>query len=174
MFKLYEIGKRYPEAAGHEETLLFDITDDGIIIPIYMNRPDPFEINQFKSGNLIKMAYVAKNNVIIILMKFGDMEWMDAPYNPHLSKYLTKFPDKIENEEGFSSHLLLFDTATGELKTQRLFSLRAKMSNDLIRESKNLLNKPFDQKAYAADIQSAYRYSTDDLVKQARQVYKIQ
>ncbi|MGI6117848.1 MAG: hypothetical protein ACOYBC_05605 [Bilifractor sp.] len=170
----YKVGKTYVDAIGRNDELIFDITDSGIIIPVYFNRPNQNEIDQFKSGHGIKMAYVDRGNVLIILMKFGALHWMDAPYSPHLSKQLTRLPDKVENEEGFAAHLLLFDTANGELKTQRLFSLRSKMSNDLIRETKKLLNKPFDRNAYDADIQSAYRYRTSELVKQARQIYEIQ
>lgn len=173
-FKIFEVGKTYPEAIGHEEAPLFDITDAGIIIPIYINRPTDEEVAQFKSDVPIKMAYVSKENVLIILMKFGNFSWIDAPYTPHLSNQLTHLPDDIEFSQGFTCHLLLFDTATGELKTQRIFSLREKMSNDLIREVKKMLARPFNRTAYAADISSSYRYTTDELVRQTRMIYRIQ
>ena len=173
-FKIFEVGKTYPEAIGHEEAPLFDITDAGILIPIYINRPTAEEVTQFKSDVPIKMAYVARDNLLMILMKFGSMAWMDAPYTPHLSNQLTHLPDGIEFEQGFTTHLLLFDTDSGVLKEQRIFSLRQKMSNDLIREIKKILSRPFDKTGYLNDINFLYRYSTNELVKQARLIYRIQ
>lgn len=174
MFETYEVGKRYNEAIGHAEGILFDITDAGILIPVYMASPRPDEIAEMKADKPIKMAYLAKDDVIIILAKFGNMAWMDAPYTPHLSVNLTHIDDDIEPGTGIATHLLLFDSATGELKTQRLFSMREKFSNDLIREIKKIKSKPFNHQAYVDEIRSAYRFSDDDLAKQAKTIYRIQ
>lgn len=126
------------------------------------------------SNKPVRMSYLAKDNVIMMLMQFGSLEWMDAPYTPHLSKNLTHLPDKVLPGEGLATHLLLFDTATGELKHQRLFSLRGPLSNDLILAVKRLLAKPFDLAAYSNDIRDAYQYSTDQLVRQSRKIYQVQ
>lgn len=80
----------------------------------------------------IRMSYLAERDVIIMLMQFGVLDWMDAPYTPQLSRNLTHLPDKVLPGEGLAAHLLLFDTATGELKLQRFFSLRDQLSNGLI------------------------------------------
>lgn len=120
------------------------------------------------------MSFLAKENVLIMLMKFGAMDWMDAPYTPHLSRNLTHLPEKVLPGEGLAVHLLLFDTATGELKRQRLFSLRDQLSNDLIQETLRLLRNPFNMAAYNADIYKAYQYYTDQLVRQAKKIYQVQ
>lgn len=170
----YVIGEKYPNTIGHNDEIKFDLTDGGVIIPIYMRKPNANEISQLMEGAGIKMAYVARDNVIIMLFKFGDLNWMDAPYTPHLSKNLTHLPGTVSPSEGFSAHLMLFDTSNGELMTQRLFSLRSKLSNDLIHEIRKIVDKPFDLKAYSCDISAAYRYSTDELVKQAKVIYRVQ
>lgn len=174
MIKTYEVGKRYLEAAGHSEGVLFDITDGGIILPLYFYKPSDQEIAELGSKKPVRMGLLAKDNVVIMLMKFGALDWMDAPYTPHLSKNLTHLPEKVLPGEGLSVHLLLFDTATGELKLQRFFSLRDRLSNDLIQETLKLIKKPFNMTAYSTDISRAYQYSTDQLVKQSRKIYQVQ
>lgn len=170
----FEVGKSYREALGHEESVMFDVTDSGVIIPIYFRGPREDEIQQFKSGEIIRMAYVAKNNVLIIMMKFGNLDWMDAPYTPYFSKNLTHLPDEIPADEGLTAHLLIFDTESGVLKTQRIFSLRERMSTALINEINEIKKKPFSLDAYNADLRSAYRFTTSQLLRQAKMVYRIQ
>lgn len=36
----YEVGKRYGGALGHDEGVMFDITDGGILLPLYFCKPD--------------------------------------------------------------------------------------------------------------------------------------
>lgn len=174
MISSYVVGEKYPNIIGHQDEIKFDITDGGVIIPIYMYKPSADEISQMKDTASVKMAYVARNNVIIMLLKFGSLNWMDAPYTPWLSKDLTHLPETVGPDEGLSAHLLLFDSSNGELMTQRLFSLRSNLSNDLIQEVRRIKTKPFDMQAYGSDINAAYRYSTDELVKRARMVYRVQ
>lgn len=153
--------------------ILFDITDSGALLHIYFDRPEEAEITEMMSNKPVKMAFLSKENVIIMLVKLGNLNWMDAPYSPHLSKNMTHLPVP-EKGMGLGVHLLLFDTYTGELKTQRLFSMGEKLTGDLVKEIAKLRLKPFDAQAYSRDIQSAYRFSTDDLVKQARMIYRVQ
>lgn len=172
MFKVYEVGKRYPDVIGHDEGIIFDITDSGALLPVYFNNPRNDEVSEMKSDKPIQIGYLAKNNVIIMLMKFGRLDWMDAPYNPHLSIGLTHLPDLAEGM-GLSVNLLLFDTSSGELKTQRLFAMNDKLTNNLVKEIEKLMAKPFNQHGYEMDIQSAYRFTSNQLAKQARMVYRI-
>lgn len=172
--KVFEVGKIYPEAIGREEGLQFDLDDAGVLTPLYFDNPQEEEIAQLKSDQPIKMGLIARNHVMIILMKFGSLNWMDAPYNPHLSKNLTHLPTSISDDEGFLTQLSLFDTKTGELKWLRQFSLGPKFSRDLARETKALLDKPFSLAAYSADIAAAYNFSTKELVKQAPMIYRVQ
>ena len=44
MFETYEVGKRYNEAIGHAECILFDMTDTGILMPVYMSNPRPDDL----------------------------------------------------------------------------------------------------------------------------------
>lgn len=170
----YEVGKRYGGALGHDEGVMFDITDGGILLPLYFYKPDKQEIAELDASKPVRMSFLTKENVLIMLMKFGAMDWMDAPYTPHLSRNLTHLPEKVLPGEGLAVHLLLFDTATGELKRQRLFSLRDQLSNDLIQETLRLLRNPFKMAAYNADIYKAYQYDTDQLVRQAKKIYQVQ
>ena len=168
------VAEHYKEAIGREDGLQFDLDDSGVIIPLYYHEPTEDEIAQMKSDQPVRMGLIARQNVLIILMKFGNLNWMDAPYSPHLSKNLTHLPDSIADDEGFLAQLALFNTADGELKWLRAFSLGPKFSRDLVRETRTLLNRPFSKAAYAADIPAAYNFTTRELVKQCPMIYRVQ
>lgn len=99
---------------------------------------------------------------------------MDAPYNPHLSVLLTHLPEQVEPDMGFLTNLLLFDTADGELKVQRVFSLRADLSKALIKEYKRISAKSYDENSYKERLMQLYRNSTDDLLSRTKRIYVIQ
>ena len=44
MFESYNVGKCYPNARGHSECILFDITGAGILMPVYMSNPRPDDL----------------------------------------------------------------------------------------------------------------------------------
>ena len=44
MFESYEVGKCYQNARGHSECIQFDMTDTGILMPVYMSNPRPDDL----------------------------------------------------------------------------------------------------------------------------------
>lgn len=172
--KTYEIGKCYDFAVNQPDSVKFDLTDGGVVVTIFMRNPTEREIKNINSEAPVKMSFLSEDQFLIMFFKFGDLKWMDAPYNPHLSVNLTHLPDHMESDMGFSTHLLLYDTSNGELKVQRLFSMRSDLSNALIKEYNQIIAKSYDKNRYEERLTQLYRYSTDDLLCRTKRIYVIQ
>ena len=79
---------------NYPEGVRFDIDDSGAILLVFFNNPTEYEIEQFKYNFEIRFTHLY--NVIMITTKIGNLNWMNAPYTPHLSKNLTtlQMPDR--------------------------------------------------------------------------------
>ena len=152
---------------------LFDYTDEGCSLIVLFQSPDEREISQFKSGNSFEIRFVELNGVIMLTVKIGNLEWMDAPYTPHLSKDLTKL--EIPNKgEGLALTVFLVDSDTGEVKHIRLLGLSEDFSKKFIGCTLENKMKPFNENEYNQKVQQIYRkYSTKDIVKLSKDRCKM-
>lgn len=102
----------------------------------------------------------------MILVRFGEEQWMDAPYSVHLSKNLTQLQDVLEGQ-GFALNVYLINAATGVLEGMRLVGLNTRFSKMLkedILKQKDLTYDGFDIK-----LNDIYKkYSTKALVSMAK------
>ena len=156
--KCYEVGVNYFEAIGHQEGVFFDITDSGIILRIYFCGVTAHEAGQFRSEKPFEMRLAGLRDIIFLLFKFGELNWMDAPYNVHLSLNLTK--------------LELPSDGLGLAMTVQL-SLSTEMSRKLIKMVGEQKRKPFNVKEYFNDINSIYAaYPAKKLARMADCYYK--
>lgn len=170
--KKYEVGKVYPEIVGHTEGCHFDIADDGATLAVYFNRPTAKEIENFKSDKKFEIRLIDFPDTMMFLVKFGSLNWMDAPYTPHLSKNLTNI--KTEQGKGLATTIMLFDTSTGKLEALRLVGFSEKFTNNIKNSVENLLKCPFDKGQYGMYLGTLFsRYSADDFVKMATPGFKI-
>lgn len=114
---LYKVGERV--CAPSADKTLFDLTDAGGILSLHFTKPTAKEKKAFKDG--ISFRFLTVDDIIVILVRIGRMQWMDAPYNKSLSLYLTQteFP---EEGYGLAIHAMLIDASTGILVAQKLFS----------------------------------------------------
>ena len=91
---------------------------------------------------------------------------MDCTYTPHLGE-IPNLPDATDGM-GYSLHICMFDTSTGELKVQRIVSLDTVTSQYIKKQIEGLKNKPFDKATYNAQLNAIYgTYSTKDLLDRA-------
>lgn len=172
MFKKYEVGNIYSEAKGHNEGCYLDISDEGANLIVYFNRPTKEEIENFKSEKRFEMRLIELSDIMIFLVKFGSLNWMDAPYTPHLSKNLSKL--NLEPGKGLSVTIMLFDTSNGRLESTRLISLSEKFTEKIKKNIDGLMKKNFDKQNYNYSINMVFsKYSTNDLVKISSQGFKI-
>lgn len=172
MYK-YEVGQCIENFKNHEEGVQFDISDDGATMLVFFETPTQNEIEQFKSGEKFEIRFIVLNDVIMITTKIGKLNWMDAPYTPHLSKNLTKY--QIPNEgEGLELTLYLVDTATGEIKHMRLLGLSERFTRKLFGSAMEIKMKEFDKTQYIMKLSDIFnRYDTKQIVKMSLDYCKI-
>lgn len=172
MYK-YEVGQCIENFKNHKEGVQFDISDDGATMLVFFETPTQNEIEQFKSGKKFEIRFIILNDVIMITTKIGNLNWMDAPYTPHLSKNLTKY--QIPNEgEGLGLTLYLVDTATGEIKHMRLLGLSERFTRKLFGSAMEIKMKEFDKTQYIIKLSDIFnRYDTKQIAKMSSDYCKI-
>lgn len=172
MYK-YEVGKVIENFKHHAEGTQFDLTDDGATMIVFFNRPTNNEIEQFKAGKNFEIRFVELKDVIMITTKIGNLNWMDAPYTPHLSKHLTKFQLPNENE-GLRLTLMLVDAVAGEIKHMRMLGLSERFTKRLFGTVMELKVKEFDKNTYIAALNSIFSsYDTGEIVKMSSDYCKL-
>ena len=122
------------------------------------------------SGEEMRLAEFSE--IMVFLVKFGSLNWMDAPYTPHLSRGLSEI--RTEEGKGLGVTIMLFDTASGKLESMRLVSLSEKFTERISNAVNELRRKSFNNLTYNNLLNMLFmRYSTDDLVKMSSQGFKI-
>lgn len=154
----------------YQEGLRFDITDSGATLIAYFNRPTVNEVEMFKRGKL-KFGYYTYKNVIMLLAKIGELDWMDAPYSVHLSKGLTDL-GTLNDTEGLAITIMLVDAHDGTIVNMRLVGANHRLSEGLFKAIEVQKQIPFD--GYDQNINYIFRtYSTKELVKRASMVENL-
>lgn len=169
----FQVGKDYPHAIGHSEGVVFDVTDSGILVQVFFYKPTVHEIEQFEVGNPFEMKLLQFRNIIFPLFKFGDLNWMDAPYSVHLSRQLTQIEVPTEGN-GLSMQIALYDTKTGKLCKNRLIGLSTEISKKLIEMIEEQKKRPFNAREYDKNLNNVYAaYPTKKLVHMATDSFRI-
>ena len=169
----YKIGQLIDNFKRHQEGLQFDIFDDGSTMIVFFQNPTEDEIEQFKSGKNFEIRFLELYGVIMITVKIGNLNWMDAPYRPHLSQNLTKFQLPNENQ-GLGLTLVLIDAITGEVKHIRLLGLSERFTKKLFGIVMEQKINDFDVAEYGKSINKIYSvYSTNQIVKLSKDYCKI-
>lgn len=139
----YEVGKRY-DAAIRGEGTHFDLADDGAFLAVYFSRPDEKEVAQFGAENPFEFRFVTLQGIMMCVFRIGSLNWMDAPYTPHLSQNLTKFT--LPNEgEGLSLTLSLFDCSNGGINETQIYVHEYHFYQKVFRRSHGFKDEAFFQ-----------------------------
>lgn len=170
---LYSVGQVVNDFIYHPECVKFDIDDGGATMLVFFDRPTQDEVEQFKTDKNFEIRFAELNDVIMITAKMGNLNWVDAPYNAHLSKNLTKFT--LPNEgQGLALTLILVDARSGEIKSIRLMGLSTNFTQKLFGAAMEQKMKSFDKDKYDEKIRSIYaKYDTDVIVKMSNSYCKI-
>lgn len=164
-FKEFCCGQPIEGMKGRPDGCIVDVTDSGVSVLVLMNRPTQKEICQFESGKDVKVKLLSMRGIIFFLLKMGDNKWIDAPYNVHLSKNLTNLQKPVDGE-GYAMHIMLIDTATGNLEKQKLYGMSHGTSNNLYKMVMEQSDMTFNERKYGENIMEIYRlYSTNKLLK---------
>jgi hypothetical protein len=159
----FKVGERISKFIGHPEAPVFDIDDSGATLMVFFNSPTENEIEQFNKN--FEIRFVELRNIIMMTFKIGNLNWMDAPYSPHLSPNLTKFTLPQENQ-GLALTVILIDCATGEIENIRLLGLSERFTKKLFGAVMGNKMKSFDRTEYDRNLNDIYiTYDTRQLVK---------
>lgn len=174
-FCKYEVGKRYPELKTGVDSVQFDINDSTSVLVFEYNKPSAQELKAFENSNSFEIRSVTLNGIAYILVKMGDLEWVDAPYTPHLSLDLTNLPNlNDEKSLGLGLMSVLIDSSTGEICKIRLIGLGNRFSKLLIKDVIELSQMPFNSILYNMSINDTYsRYTTRALVRLSSNYFKL-
>lgn len=169
----YEVGQVVDNFVCHQEGVLFDVSDEGASLIVFFRNPEKEETEQFKSGHRFEIRFVEIYGIIMMTFKIGNLNWMDAPYSPHLSKNLTKFTFPNENQ-GLGLTLVFVDAATGEIKSVRLIGLSTNFTKKFFGLLMEHKMKDFNIVEYNNSLNKIYSiYPTNKIVKLSDVYYKI-
>lgn len=174
-FEKYKKGQVIPEFKGVAEGARMAISDSGIDVCIFFAHPTAYEIEQFDvSKPFTVKETVIYDSIISFTFKIGNLNWIDAPFTPHLAKDLTRISE-IPDGMGFALRLYLIDSVSGTLCSDiRLISLGAKFSRKLIKDIEDVRSKPFDEIQYYENLDMMMRrYTTKDIVDISGNYFKI-
>lgn len=163
-YALLEVGKLYPGEIPIGEGGKFDIDDSGPVLLLHWNKISSKEMESVANGP-IKVALTVLEGFIFVLFKYGDLSWMDMPYNVHLSKNLTRL-ESPEPTQGYALNTILVDIVSKEVKALRFTGLPYKFSMALkkaLDEQKEMpVISPAEQSTIINRIYA--KYSTKDLL----------
>ncbi len=169
---IYEVGKPVTEFIGKNDGVYFKFDDSGAMVTVLMYKPNATEINAFKQGQQLRMAIFIRRKQMIMLFKFGDMPWMDAPFFPQIEPPFTM--SDIEDGMSIATQVMLVDTADGVVKSLRIVSPPTKFARDLVKTIREIADEPFDKRQYASDLIELFEvYSTRMMVSESSFMCKI-
>lgn len=172
-YSLGQVGQKHPEVVGLPDSVYFDLTDCGAICKILTYEPTYKEQEEIKANHAFEIRTIEQNDILFILLKFGDLPWMDAPYTVHLSKHLTTLPSYFEPGTGFPLIVQLLDTSTGKLMHQRLIGLDHNVSMQIVTTARRQLKQEFNHYLHQCNVYEVMsRYTTDELVTLSQDGYR--
>ena len=150
------------------DSVNMDISNYGVHLMIFCAYPKQSEISQFEENKPFEMKLIQMNGLLFGLFKVGNINWMDAPYNAHLSQFLTKLPIPADGT-GIMLKIMLVDRITGKTCISKDILLSNKISMELMEIAENQLKRPFSPgKEHFMKIIDVYnRYTTKQLVAMA-------
>lgn len=175
MFEKIQVGKLYREGkTRYNEGVLFNVTNTGLQLEVYFDNPTESEINNFKSESPYKFGLFKKDGILFFLSKFGNLNWMDAPYSVGLCENIDSIVlQELPPTSGYALTVFLIDAATGILVSSRLIGLQHKFSKVFKTEfdKQKALGK-VDRFEYSNTLNKIFAtYSSNDMVKNSLITY---
>lgn len=163
-FVKMEVGQPFAPMIGQGEGARFDIDASGAIVCVNMHRPTQKEIDAFAVNKPLRVGLFLRKGVMFMLFKFGDLAWMDAPYNPHLSGVTPL--QYLPEGHGMALTCILTDAPSGiVMQNIRLVGLSTMFTRQFSMAMRDVLAQPFDPVAYQKTVLDLMRqYSIKDMV----------
>lgn len=164
-----------------QEGVFFEMREKSPELVLCFYDPTDKEIQEIKKGQ-IKMGYFVYGSVIFIVVKFGEMPWMDAPFS--IRKYdgypgfmpcaqtevLLRLNDN--NNMGAAITIKLVDIKSGVVKVIRVIGASNRFSRGFYKEVNRQYELPYSEMEYNLRIKNIYsRFSSKDLARNAENVF---
>ena len=112
--KDYKTGHHYEEFHFKSDIYAMHFDNDCANIFIFQKPPKEDIIEKFNNSNPFFQIYF-KSNIIFILVKFKDLDWIDIPFIHN-----NKLPYKINDDtSGYPCNIFIIDRLAGKLLTKR-------------------------------------------------------
>ena len=120
----YIKGQIIPEKIGFPDSYIFDLYDTGAYLFITLSNPTPKEIASISGYGEVRMTCFP--GMIFFTFKFGNLDWADASYTPHLSSQASNLRQTLFES---CSHMtvVLCNSVNGEI----VFSGTVKFNDEL-------------------------------------------
>jgi hypothetical protein len=160
-----EVGKPFSGTNPIPESVIFEFEQSGGFLRVAWTSPSQFELKQFADGK-IKLGLLEIDGIIFILVKFGSMSWMDAPYHV---KFFPPYDleDLTDSNKGYLINYVMLDAKTRIVKVLKLLEMPHEMSlqfKKLVMKQGETSIDGYDQRFF----QIYKKHSTNDLVKMAK------
>ena len=155
-----QVGKKYDEFRTGD-TLVQAAYDDGYW-SLTVGYPDinAVEIDNFRNG-AFSFTYTVIDDALFLLVKFGAIPWMDAPFEPRKYSVDCKYETEYAKGQGAAMTVFIVDSGTGELKAIRSIGLGHVVSTNLGKECNRLLTiQPFSLANYSRRVNRIYQKYT--------------
>lgn len=173
MMTKLEVGQIYRQGEiiyPCQENVRFHFDNSGGLLQIFYNQPTVKEIESIRTGKL-NIGLVEKNGILLTLFKFGVLNWMDAPFSPHLGPSF-EFQE-VGSGQGFGITIILINAANGVIKGIRYIGAPTKWSKEFKKITLEHKEMHFDKSEYDKTLREIYEnYTTDVLVKMGN-TYKM-
>lgn len=124
---------------------------------LFFARPSAKEKREIRKG-LAEFALVVEPPAILILFRFGSMEWSDASYSVRLEAPEDQIPPPpVADAERFLCTSLLIDAATGLLEVIRVSTFSHVFTDKLHQAIRDQIAAPFGAEAYHQHVTDLYR-----------------
>lgn len=135
--------------------------DCGPTLTVYLSSPSDQEIQDIRRGEA-RFAIATHRDVSFMLLKFGGLDWMDAPFHAGLyAAALRGMPREWRPGTRLALAVVIVDRDTGRQCGARLLSLSPHFWDALAAQVNRQASSPISRGSYDSAIDAAYRvYST--------------
>lgn len=170
IYPSYVKGETVPEYIGHADATQFDLRAGHAILFVLLSKPTPEELKQIKYRKM-EARLTCLTDILWLTFKFGNLDYMDAPFTPHLVKSI-QLPEDL-NGACDILQIVVVDTSNGCVCALRAIKLSEAFSAALRVGCLCLLPQDFNIEVYDALLTSVLsKYSATDIANAATVVFK--
>ena len=160
-----------------EDGCVFEYDDGGPFIKMFFDRPTEKEIEDVRHGKL-QMGYYVRDNVIFIVAKFGNIEWVDMPFNirryERLATSTLDLSLTFKEKEGLSILIMMVDSHDGTIKALRQISSSHRFAVGLMKEMVAQTSMPYNDIDFQMTINSVYAaLMPEDIAARAEAMFRL-